>query len=106
MTSPTTQRLFEVARHVIQPGWYPVDWVAGPLEVVEFSKHYRQEVNNVLVAEGVGVCGNVGVIDACVGVNDYRVGYSSGGSRAKRPRMSSILAVSFCCAWSMVDGME
>jgi len=68
MTSPTTQRLFEVARHVIQPGWYPVDWVAGPLEVVEFSKHYRQEVNNVLVAEGIGVCGNVGVIDECVGV--------------------------------------
>jgi len=42
--------------------------VAGPLEVVEFSKHYRQEVNNVLVAEGIGVCGNVGVIDECVGV--------------------------------------
>ena len=59
--------------------------MAGPLEVVEFSKHYRQEVNNVLVAEGIGVCGNVGVIDECVGVNDYRVGYSSGGSMAKRP---------------------
>ena len=86
MTSPTTQRLFEVARHVIQPGWYQVDWVAGPLEVVEFSQHYRQEVNNVLVAEGVGVCGNVGVIAMRALVSTTsRVGYSSGGSMAKRP---------------------